>query len=86
MVSKVKYDTLPKINRRALKREPWKFIFLGLAVVVVALTGGSAILPLFALFIALGVLRYIGSGIRNILHHQQRFEEEDEAEPSQAKP
>jgi CDP-diacylglycerol--serine O-phosphatidyltransferase len=86
MVSKVKYDTLPKINRRSLKREPWKFIFLGLAVVVVALTGGSALLPLFALFIALGVLRYIGSGIKNILHHQQRFEEEDEAEPSQAKP
>jgi CDP-diacylglycerol--serine O-phosphatidyltransferase len=86
MVSKVKYDTLPKINRRSLKREPWKFVFLGLALVVVAFTGGSAMLPLFALFIALGVLRYIGSVIKNILHHQQKLEEEDEAEPSQAKP
>jgi len=27
MVSKVRYDTLPRISRRAIKREPWKFIF-----------------------------------------------------------
>lgn len=85
MVSKVKYDTLPKINRRSLRREPWKFIFLALALVVVALTGGSAILPLFGLFIVLGIIRSIGSTFKNWIHHQQELEEDDEVEPSQAK-
>ena len=36
MVSKVKYDTLPKISRRAIRKEPWKFVFAVLAIVVVS--------------------------------------------------
>ena len=83
MVSKVKYDTLPKINKRALKKEPWKFIFGALAIVVVAATGPTAILPLFGLFIALGILRYIGSTIKHLLHHQQKLDEEEAAQPTQ---
>ncbi len=82
MVSKVKYDTLPKISKRALTKEPWKFIFLALAIVVVFVTGGSAILPLLTLFIILGVVRYVGSTIKNLLHHQQKIEEEESIEPS----
>ncbi|MFN0156540.1 MAG: CDP-diacylglycerol--serine O-phosphatidyltransferase [Bacteroidota bacterium] len=82
MVSKVKYDTLPKISKRAVAKEPWKFIFLALAIVVVFVTGGNAILPLLTLFILLGVVRYIGSTIRHLLHHEQRVEEEESVEPS----
>jgi phosphatidylserine synthase len=82
MVSKVKYDTLPKINRRAIKREPWKFVFAVLAVIVVAVTGGEAILPLFGLFILLGIIRYIGSTIKHWMHHQTKLEEEEAAEPT----
>jgi CDP-diacylglycerol--serine O-phosphatidyltransferase len=82
MVSKVKYDTLPKINRRAIKKEPWKFIFAVLAIIVVAVTGPTAILPLFGLFIALGIVRYIGSTIKQWMHHQQKLEEEEAIEPS----
>ncbi len=82
MVSKVKYDTLPKISKRALAKEPWKFLFLILAVIVVFVTGGSAILPLLLLFIALGIVRYIGATIKHMMHHQQAVEEEEAAEPS----
>ncbi len=85
MVSKVKYDTLPKINKRSLQREPWKFVFLALALIVVARTGASAILPLFGLFIALGIVRYVGSTIKQWVNHQQKIEEDDETEASQAK-
>ena len=84
MVSKVKYDTLPKISRRALEREPWKFIFLALAIVVVFVTAGDAIFPLFVLFIALGIVRYIGSMVKHILHHEQKRKEEESAEPTSA--
>lgn len=82
MVSKIKYDTLPRISKRAIRREPWKFVFAVLAVIVVAVTGGEAILPLFGLFIVLGIIRYIGSVVKRMLHHQQKLEEEESAEPS----
>ncbi|MBI5473332.1 MAG: CDP-diacylglycerol--serine O-phosphatidyltransferase [Ignavibacteriae bacterium] len=82
MVSKVKYDTLPRISRRAIRKEPWKFVFAVLAVIVVAVTGASAILPLFGLFVALGIIRYIGSTIKHLMHHHQKLEEEEAAEPS----
>lgn len=82
MVSKVKYDTLPKISKRAIKKEPWKFVFAALAVVVVALKGASVILPLFGLFITLGIVRYIGSTIKHLIHHQEKLEEDETAEPS----
>jgi len=84
MVSKVKYDTLPKISRRAVRKEPWKFAFLILAVCVVFVTGGDAILPLLGLFITLGILRWIGGTIRHMLRRGQKQDEEDAIEPSKA--
>lgn len=82
MVSKVKYDTLPRISRRSVQREPWKFIFLALAIVVVFVTAGEAIFPLFVLFIALGIVRSFGSMVRHVLHHEQKGKEEEGAEPT----
>ena len=84
MVSKVKYDTIPKISRRAVEREPWKFIFLALAIVVVFVTAGEAIFPLFILFIALGIVRYIGSAVKHILHHEHKLKDEENAETRSA--
>jgi CDP-diacylglycerol---serine O-phosphatidyltransferase len=75
MVSKVKYDTLPKINKRAVKKEPWKFVFGALAIFVVFVTGPTAILPLFGLFIALGIVRYTGSTIKHWMRHQQKADD-----------
>lgn len=82
MISKVKYDTLPRISKRSVRKEPWKFIFLALAIVVVFVSAGQAIFPLFVLFIALGIVRYIGSTIRHILHHEEKRKEEEGAEPT----
>lgn len=82
MVSKVKYDTLPKVSRRAIQREPWKFVFLALAVAVVFVTAGSAIFPLFVLFILLGIMRYVGGLVKQLMHNEQKLDEEEAAEPS----
>lgn len=76
MVSKVRYDTLPRISRKSVRKDPWKFIFLGLAVVVVFVTGGSAIFPLFALFISIGIVRYLADLVRRIGRTSGRLEEE----------
>jgi CDP-diacylglycerol--serine O-phosphatidyltransferase len=83
MVSKVRYDTLPKISRRSLRKEPWKFIFLLLAIVVVVMTGGGAILPLLGLFILLGVLRWLAGTVRHLLRGDKKLPE-DVVEPSNA--
>jgi len=82
MVSKVKYDTLPNISRRAVSREPWKFIFLGLAIVVVFVTAGSAIFPLLVLFISLGIVRYVGGLVKHALHSHRKVVDEESAEPT----
>lgn len=81
MVSKVKYDTLPKISRRAIRREPWKFVFAGLAVVVIVLTGGGAIFPLFLLFIALGIVRWCITTVRR-WSGGAKYAEEQSVEPT----
>jgi len=82
MVSKVRYDTLPKISRRAIRREPWKFVFSALAVVVVFVTGGNAIFPLLLLFIALGLIRYAAGALKRLVHSAGKFEEEEAVEPT----
>jgi CDP-diacylglycerol--serine O-phosphatidyltransferase len=84
MVSKVRYDTLPKISARAIRKEPWKFVFSMLAVVVVAVSAGSAIFPLLVLFIMLGMVRYVSSTVKRMLHTGPRFEEDEPVNPSHA--
>ncbi len=87
MVSKVKYDTLPKISRRALKKEPWKFVFAILAVIVVFVTGVGAIFPLLLLFIVLGLVRYVITTGRRILNRpQEKYEDDEVIEPTQVEP
>ena len=83
MVSKIPYDTLPRISPRAIKREPWKFVFFASAVVVVFATAGSAIFPLLLLFITLGIVRYVVMLVRRVVQGPAKFDEEEEAiEPS----
>jgi hypothetical protein len=49
---------------------------------VVVVTAGQAIFPLFVLFIVLGIVRYIGSVVKHILHAGEKQEAEDAAAPT----
>jgi CDP-diacylglycerol--serine O-phosphatidyltransferase len=82
MVSKVRYDTLPRISRRAIKKEPWKFMFAVLAVIVVVVTGGSAVFPLLLLFIALGLVRWLVTAFRRWTSGEAKYEAEHSIEPT----
>jgi len=82
MVSKVRYDTLPRISRRAIRKEPWKFTFAVLAVIVVVVTGGSAVFPLLLLFIALGLIRWLVSALRRWTSGEAKYEAEHSVEPT----
>jgi CDP-diacylglycerol--serine O-phosphatidyltransferase len=86
MVSKIRYDTVPRVSRKAIRREPWKFVFGFLGVVLAALTSGKAIFPLFLFFIALGIVRSVIGWVRRVgkrydpLEAEEDEEEEDTAE------
>lgn len=82
MVSKVKYDTFPKVSKRAITKEPWKYVFGLLAVVVVVLTGGSAIFPLLLLFITLGLVRWTYGTVRRWGGPGGRYAAENSVEPT----
>ncbi len=82
MVSKVRYDTLPRISRRAIRKEPWKFMFAVLAVIVVVVTGGGAVFPLLLLFIALGLIRWLVSTVRRWTSGEAKYEAEHSVEPT----
>ncbi|MEW6511749.1 MAG: CDP-diacylglycerol--serine O-phosphatidyltransferase [Bacteroidota bacterium] len=82
MVSKVKYDTLPRISRRAIRREPWKFVFALLAVVVIAVTAGEALFPLLLLFIVLGLVRWCITTARRWASHGEKYADEQSVEPT----
>jgi CDP-diacylglycerol--serine O-phosphatidyltransferase len=77
MVSKVRYDTLPRISRKTVQKEPWRYIFLALAVIVVFATGGGAILPLFLLFIVLGLVRYVAALLKRMAKPAEPEDEEE---------
>jgi len=82
MVSKVRYDTLPRVSKRAIKKEPWKFVFGVLAIVVVAVTAGSAIFPLLVLFISLGLVRGLITKLRQWTAHEPKYDREQSVEPT----
>ena len=59
MVSTIKYDTIPKFSKKAIMAHPFRFsIFLG-AIILAIVTRGSAIFPLFVIFVLYGVIRSV---------------------------
>ncbi len=59
MVSKVKYDTLPKVSVKELKKHPVKFIFFLFSFLLIIFTKGKAMFYLFAAFVLFGLTRYV---------------------------
>jgi len=82
MVSKVKYETLPKISARGIREHPLKFGLLVAAVVAVIATGGSAIFPLLLAIIGYGLLRSIVLAAMRLAGSGSREEDADAGENS----
>lgn len=61
MVSKVRYETLPKFTPHGIKEKPYMFLFLLAAVLAVAFTKGYALFYVFVLMILFGIFRYVYS-------------------------
>ncbi len=61
MVSKIKYDTIPKPTKKDLKEKPVIFILIIAGLIFTIITEGRAIFFVFVLFILFGIFRYVFS-------------------------
>lgn len=59
MVSRIKYDTIPKVSKESLKEKPLPFIFIIAAAILLIITTGKALFYIFVFIILFGILRHI---------------------------
>ncbi len=59
MVSRVKYDTMPKFTRKDLRAHPWKAVGLILGSLIVIFSKGEYLFAVLGAFIVWGVLRSV---------------------------
>jgi CDP-diacylglycerol---serine O-phosphatidyltransferase len=60
MISTIRYDTLPKFNKKELKQKPQVIIFLLLTVLLVVFTTpGRALFFIFVLIVLFGIFRHL---------------------------
>lgn len=83
MVSKFRYDSIPKVSLKAIKKYPVKFIFLFVGIIICIVTKGEGLF-LFCLF-------YLSTGIFRGVYNQfsrtkkRRTFSEDEHQPKKVK-
>ncbi len=59
MVSRIKYDTIPKPSISKIKKKPYHYIFIVAAVIILFITSGKALFYIFVFIILFGIFRYI---------------------------
>jgi len=77
MVSRVKYDTLPKFTRKDLRAHPWKAVGIVLGGLIVIFSKGEYLFAVLAVFVFWGVVR---STVKWIKGYSETGEKESEEE------
>jgi CDP-diacylglycerol--serine O-phosphatidyltransferase len=80
MVSKVKYDTLPRFSKKEFRRHPVKVVSFIAAGLILVFSRGRALFYIFVAFLLLGILRYAYVGLRRLLGNVNEKVEEEQAE------
>lgn len=80
MVSTVKYDTVPKFTRKAIKEHPYKLVVFSIGLLVAIVTMGKALFWLFLLYIVGGIARWIFQHIKIIFSPRKHKSDEEEIE------
>lgn len=65
MVSKIKYDTLPKPTLKSIKEKPFEIVFLLFSIVGAYMTDGKAIFYIFIFVILFGIFRQLINSLQN---------------------
>lgn len=77
MVSKVRYDTLPKFTQRGIRAHPWRAISFAVAAAIVLISKGTYLFAVMISFIIFGILRSVYEWMRHVLHHVGKEPEEE---------
>ncbi|HPI37990.1 MAG TPA: CDP-diacylglycerol--serine O-phosphatidyltransferase [Ignavibacteriaceae bacterium] len=64
MVSKVKYDTLPKLNAEGIKQKPALFVLIIVSIPIAIITNGKALFYVFILVILFGIFRQLFNSLK----------------------
>jgi CDP-diacylglycerol--serine O-phosphatidyltransferase len=59
MVSKIKYDTIPKLTRQGLREKPGLVIFIVISAIALIVTKGNALFYVFVFMVLFGIFRHI---------------------------
>jgi CDP-diacylglycerol--serine O-phosphatidyltransferase len=59
MVSNIRYETLPKISLKSIKEKPYHFIFLIIAIILVASMYTKGLFLAFVFMIVIGIFRHL---------------------------
>jgi len=77
MVSKVRYDTLPKFSRRGIRAHPWRALAFSVGAVVVILSAGKYLFFVMVAFIGFGILRSLYEWVRSLGTKNEKEPEEE---------
>ena len=77
MVSRVKYDTLPKFTRKDLRAHPWKAVGVILGGLIVIFSKGEHLFAVLGAFIMWGVLRSVYKWFKGYSENAEKESEEE---------
>ncbi|HEY6952165.1 MAG TPA: CDP-diacylglycerol--serine O-phosphatidyltransferase [Bacteroidota bacterium] len=77
MVSRVKYDTMPRFTRKDLIHHPWKAVGFVLGGLIVIFSKGEYLFAVLSAFILLGVVRTAYKWVRSLSTSQDKESEEE---------
>ena len=80
MVSKVKYDTIPKLSRKEIRKHPFKVVSWVAGALILIFSRGRGLFYLFVAFLLFGILRYGYGVLRRLMGSVEEKVEEDQAE------
>jgi CDP-diacylglycerol--serine O-phosphatidyltransferase len=79
MVSTVKYDTQPKLSRRAIGEHPIRFALFIVGITLVLATKGEALFPVISLYVVFGLVRWVVTAVKRRFAPEEDEDEEEEA-------
>ncbi len=82
MVSTVRYETLPKFNKRGIRSHPMKFMVFALGVIITIVTLGKALFWLFIVYIVGGLIRWLIEHVKGLISPRKHGEEDEDVELS----
>ena len=77
MVSRVKYDTLPRFTSRDLRAHPWRAISFSVGAAAIILSEGRYLFPALLAWIVFGLVRWVVIAIRQTLRNVGKEAEEE---------